>query len=478
VSAPEQTATMETSERGGLYHFVWRWHFYAGLFVAPFLIVLAVTGGLYLFEREIDGFLHRDAVHVEGSGPPLPVSQQEAAVRAAYPGATIGRLALPVAADRASEFGITTADGQALAVFVDPATASITGTVPKSVRLTSILSVLHGELMIGQVGDWIVELAASWGFVLLATGLFLWWPRSGRKAGVFAPRLTAKGRSFWRDMHAVPAMWTAPVIAFLVLTGLPWSGFWGNNLAQLGTVQSLAPIMAPTPNFSGFPNAPPHHAPSNAASLNDMPHADELPWAVRHADLPLVRVHAGADHSQHHPAPAALTVDAIVAMAQERSMNKAGLRIFYPQGDDGVFTASFVPDRAEHQRTLHIDPRDGAILADIGWSQYSPLGKVVEFGVMTHLGRQFGLANQIILAAVCASFVAIIGAGLWMWWRRRPRGRLGAPPVPAGFQAGAVVIAIAIFLGLLFPLAGATMILIAAGDWIWSKSRGAPKNAG
>jgi uncharacterized iron-regulated membrane protein len=82
-------------------------------------------------------------------------------------------------------------------------------------------------------------------------------------------------------------MWTAPVIAFLILTGLPWSGFWGDNLAKLGTVQSLAPIMAPTPNFNAAPNAPPHHAPSNAA-LGDLPHADELPWAVRHADLPVV----------------------------------------------------------------------------------------------------------------------------------------------------------------------------------------------
>lgn len=461
-----------------LYHFIWRWHFYAGLIVAPFLILLAVTGGLYLLEKEIDGLLHRDVVHVEARGPSLPVSQQEAAVRAAYPGATIGRVAMPIAADRATEFGVTTSAGRALAVFVDPATASITGVVPDAVRLTSILSRLHGELMIGRTGDWIVELAASWGFILLTTGLFLWWPRSERKAGVLAPRLGAKGRAFWRDLHAVPAMWTAPVIAFLILTGLPWSGFWGENLAKLGTVQALAPIMAPTPNFSASPNAPPHHAPSDAASLNDIPHADELPWAVRHADLPIVRVHVGHTHDQRLVPPAALTVDAIVAMAQAREMNKAGLRIFYPRGENGVFTASFVPDRAEEQRTLHIDPRGGAILADIGWAQYSPLGKVVEFGVMTHLGRQFGLANQLFLAAVCASFVAIIGAGLWMWWRRRPKGRLGAPPAAAGFRLGTVVIAIAVFLGVLFPLAGASMLLIAAGDWLWTRSRGRRAGAG
>jgi uncharacterized iron-regulated membrane protein len=40
LPGPAQTA---------LYGAVWRWHFLAGLFALPFLLNLAVTGGLYLF---------------------------------------------------------------------------------------------------------------------------------------------------------------------------------------------------------------------------------------------------------------------------------------------------------------------------------------------------------------------------------------------------------------------------------------------
>ncbi len=40
---------------------VWRWHFWAGLFVAPLLIVLTLSGALYLFDREIDGWWNRAA---------------------------------------------------------------------------------------------------------------------------------------------------------------------------------------------------------------------------------------------------------------------------------------------------------------------------------------------------------------------------------------------------------------------------------
>ena len=31
----------------GAYRAVWRWHFYAGVFVMPVLMLLALTGGLY-----------------------------------------------------------------------------------------------------------------------------------------------------------------------------------------------------------------------------------------------------------------------------------------------------------------------------------------------------------------------------------------------------------------------------------------------
>ena len=32
-----------------LYRTIWRWHFYAGLFVLPFILILSVTGSIYLF---------------------------------------------------------------------------------------------------------------------------------------------------------------------------------------------------------------------------------------------------------------------------------------------------------------------------------------------------------------------------------------------------------------------------------------------
>ena len=44
----------DVQERKVLYAAVWRWHFYAGLYVAPFLMLLAVTGLVMLAKEPIE----------------------------------------------------------------------------------------------------------------------------------------------------------------------------------------------------------------------------------------------------------------------------------------------------------------------------------------------------------------------------------------------------------------------------------------
>ena len=64
---PAPTASADAS-----YRMLWRWHFYAGLFVMPFLIVLAVTGTLYCFQPQIEPLLYPHLLKVEPSGDRLP----------------------------------------------------------------------------------------------------------------------------------------------------------------------------------------------------------------------------------------------------------------------------------------------------------------------------------------------------------------------------------------------------------------------
>lgn len=441
---------------GALYRWVWRWHFFAGLLVAPFLIVLAATGGLYLFDDALEAWWERELVSVAPAASALPPEQQERAVLAAFPGARILRFALPAEA-RAAQWQLRAANGELRTVFVDPATAAIRGDVATERRLMNVVRGLHGELLLGRFGTTLVELAACWTFLLLVTGLFLWWPRGARSGGVLWPRLGARGRVLYRDLHAVPAAWNAVLVGFLVLSGLPWSGFWGEQVAKLGT---LSAALAPTPNFGAWPTAAGLGEVAARVPVHDHdPALGELPWAVRKAGVP------ARPESHARPIPLAR----VMREARARDIARPGLSVIYPRDARGVFTLSFMPATAQAQRTVHLDPRTGAVIEDVSWAEYSALGKTVELGVMTHMGSQFGLANQLLLAASCVVTIASVVLGVLTWWRRRPKGALAPPPRTPGFAPSAGVVALAIALGVFFPLAGASILAVLALDALWRR---------
>ena len=71
--APAVAAAQPSAFAQRLYRAIWRWHFFAGLLAVPFMISLAVTGGLYLFNDEIDAslFRYRNYVDIFDGGPTL-----------------------------------------------------------------------------------------------------------------------------------------------------------------------------------------------------------------------------------------------------------------------------------------------------------------------------------------------------------------------------------------------------------------------
>lgn len=450
------------AERAGAtpYRAVWRWHFYAGLLCVPVLLVLAVTGALYLFNTEIERWWYARELNVPAGAVVQPAAAQEAAVLAAYPGARIRSVEWPHDATHVSSWAIRAADGRKLSVLVDPYTAQVHATLDTSTRLMQVVSDLHGELLLGRTGDLLVELVASWTMVMLATGVYLWWPRRWKWRGVLLPRLGTSGRRFWRDLHAIPAVVNALLVGFLVLSGLPWSGFWGEQLAALGTLSTQA---APSPNFHAPPPRPgTSTAAADAGSHHHDPNELALPWTIRQAPVP------GGDASGD------VGLARVMAIVQERGLSDAGprLRVFYPEGAEGVYTVSLVPARAQDQRTLYVNPADGQVMQDIAWRNYSPLGKSVEWGVMAHMGKQFGAFNLWLALAVCLTLTATLVTGVVLWWRRRPSGGLGAPD-PQGQRLPRGLWVVLAALGILFPMAGLSMLLVLAGDALLKRRPGA-----
>ncbi len=208
------------------YNLAWRWHFYAGLFVAPIMILLAITGIIYLFKPQLDPLLYRNLMVVETGHHRQSADSLLQQVQQAYPKGQVSQYLPAIATDRSAQF-VVKDGGRELNVFINPYDGQLLGEQDAKNNLQAVARALHGELMVGTIGDRVVELAAGWGIVLVVSGLYLWWPRGKRTGGVLWPRLNARGRLLWRDLHAVTGFWGSALLLLMLLSGMTWTGFWG-----------------------------------------------------------------------------------------------------------------------------------------------------------------------------------------------------------------------------------------------------------
>ncbi|NWA06485.1 PepSY-associated TM helix domain-containing protein [Pseudomonas gingeri] len=435
------------------YNLAWRWHFYAGLFVAPFMILLALTGIIYLFKPQLDPLMYGNLLKVEPGHHLISADEQLQRVQAAYPQGRIKQYLPPVDAGHSAQF-VVIQDARELNVFIDPYRGNVLGDQDAKRNLQAIARALHGELMIGTVGDRLVELAAGWGVVLVVSGVYLWWPRGRSPAGVLWPRLTSRGRLLWRDLHAVTGFWGAALLLFMLLSGMTWTGFWGKQYAEV---------------WNKFPDAMWNSVPKSdveARSLNTATR-QTVPWAMENTPMPMSGDHAEhMNHGATHAGPAAptITLQQVVEIARARRI-EPGYSITPPSTAEGVFTIAVFADDPRNDATLHVDQYTGTVLADVRWQQYGNVARATEMGVMLHEGKLFGPLNQLAILLICLMILLSSISGVIMWWKRRPQGGLGVPPLRHDLPKWKSAMLIMFALAILFPLVGVSLIVV----WVVDK---------
>lgn len=433
------TDTTTRAASSALYRAVWRWHFIAGLLVLPFVIILAVTGGIYLFKDEINNAAYRDLrVVAPTDGPAQPASQITANALAAHPGTLKAYHPAP-APDRTAEVKILGEDGLKNSVFMNPATGEVLGTLWDAGASGSpamhVVRKLHSLEYVGWFGNRVIEAVAGWMVLLTASGVYLWWPR-GKKVGT-ATIKAKKGRPWWRDLHAVTGIYTAGFIVFLAMTGLPWSKVWGGYFYDSAYALGLG---MPDGYWSAYPSST---VPAGEA-------LDRTPWIMEKQAMPQSAAANGV--------PAG--IDQVVATVETLGI-APGYALNMPSGDTGVFTASVYSDDITQERVIHLDQYTGEVLYDATLADLGALGWAAEWGVSIHMGQAFGLANQLILLLSCVVMVVMCVAGGVMWWKRRPSGALGVPQIPADWRIPRTLLVMAIVAGVFFPLVGLTLIVLA-----------------
>ena len=111
--------------------------------------------------------------------------------------------------------------------YVDPYRGHYLGAIEKGGFFDIVLT-LHRTLFLGTTGRIVVELTTCWTIVLVATGIYLWWPHKANQVwGVWLPRLRRKPYVVLRDLHTVSGIYLAVVAIVISLTGLIYTYAWG-----------------------------------------------------------------------------------------------------------------------------------------------------------------------------------------------------------------------------------------------------------
>ncbi|MET8282923.1 PepSY domain-containing protein [Micromonospora sp. NPDC005174] len=450
---PEPTTDTETPVRparrtspfGAL---LLRLHFYAGILVAPFLVVAALTGLAYTTTPQLDQILYGDQLTVAQVGDrPLPLAGQIGAARNAHPDGSIA-IVQPGAGDQSTRvtFSLPELGEKQHTVYVDPYTAQVKGQLTTwfgSTPATTWLDDLHRNLHLGVVGRHYSELAASWLWVIALGGVILWWRRrSANRATarhLLVPDLSAgKGVRRTRGWHATTGIWLTVGLLFLSATGLTWSRYAGANFgAGLDALQARAPEIS-----------------TSLTTDPAVPAATEGGHAHGAAAAGGVVVSATFDQVSTAARAAGLSGPVEIAPAAE-----PGSAWTVTQVDN---TWPIAKDR------VAVDPATGTITARSDFADWPLLAQLSGLGIQAHMGILFGPVNQILLAALALGLLCVIVWGYRMWWQRRPtrtdrRALAGTPPARGGVRSlplwslliGVPVVAA---IGWALPLFGLTLL--------------------
>lgn len=453
--------------RAGDHRFLlMRLHFYAGILVGPFLLIAAVTGGLYAVAPSAEQWLYRDQLRADSSGPQLPLADQVRAADQVRPDL------VAVAVRPAGAPGETTrvmfADPEAgpsrtRAVFIDPVTAESHGQLTVygssgALPVRTWLSELHRNLNLGEPGRLYSELAASWMWVIALGGLWLWLARyrrmraqGSRRARLLTVERAAVGRRRSLNWHGVLGSWIVVGLVFLSATGLTWSAYAGANVDKLRSALSWS-----TPTVS------------TALTADPQPVADDG--------------HAGHGHGapstpdeRVDPTDARVTeLDTVLESARAAGID-GRVEITIPSDTATAFTVTQTRQPwVLSNNSVAVDGATGEI-TDASWFADWPVAaKLAAWGIQLHMGTLFGLPNQLALLGLAIALSVVIVAGYRMWWQRRPTraaGHVGRAPrrgalVTLPPAAAVTVVVLAGVIGWFIPLLGLSLAGFVAVDVI------------
>ncbi|ALG30457.1 peptidase [Glutamicibacter halophytocola] len=463
-TSPESSSPQRSrpAGKGWFGQLLLRLHFYAGIFVGPFILVAALSGALYSVMPQVEQAVYARELHAPVADAYLPLAQQIEAANA-----YLGDQDTPAAVRPAPNPGDTTrvmysepglGASEMRAVFVDPATAEIRGDLTTygtsgSLPLRTWVDQLHRNLHLGEPGRLYSEMAASWLGIIALAGIGLWVQRirkTKRKKDLLRPSISAKGYRKLASWHGSLGLWILIGAFFLSATGITWSTFGGANVGEIRSALNWG-------------------TPSVNTDLSDS--ADSS--GDEHAH------HHGVDSAQSGKMVNPAAFDTMLSIGREININTQLVEIKPPAAEGKAWVVQEIqrsfPTEVD---AVSINGQSLEVVDRVDFNEFGLVAKLSRWGIDIHMGTMFGLPNQVLLFLLASAIAAMVVLGYAMWWKRRPTRNsaqlMGKPPrrgamSRAPWWGSALLLLAAAAVGILLPLLGISLAAFLAVDLMVGK---------
>jgi len=241
-------------------YFVGKIHLWLGLTSGLVVFIVAITGCIFVFQKEIADLYYRKTFFVAPQQTTLPISKLRVVAQEALgPSQPLNNITTYRDPAHAWEFMAYKMNDTALtyfgaveyfrSVFINPYTGEVTGTRNYETDFFSVVKYLHWSLLLNTpYGQPIVGWATLIFVVMLVTGLILWWPKKWNKANRksrLRVKTDARIKRLIYDLHNVLGFYIFLPVLLIALTGMVWALAWFRAVVYVtASGNTKAPVTA------------------------------------------------------------------------------------------------------------------------------------------------------------------------------------------------------------------------------------------
>jgi uncharacterized iron-regulated membrane protein len=357
-------------------------HFWLGLASGLVVMVVALTGCIWTFERELSDLVYPYRTVAAQPGPMLSPAKLVAIAQPLAGPHPIGNINL----DGPTRAAVLTAHGQQageeirISTYLNPYTGAVLHT-ERGHTFFDIVLELHVNLMLGEAGRYVVDFATLFFVVLLITGIVLWWPKNraaARQRTWFRWKPGMKWRRQNYDLHNILGFYASWVVIFIAITGLAWGFEWVDK--TLYATATLGAEYQPWPEPKSVSDST---APTRANLLD------------------------------------------VVATQTVQAYGKPyeSLSIYCPESATAAITCYIYPSARVFYNgaTYHYDQRTGQPLLQEHFEQMNNGQKLRSMYYDIHIGKILGLPGQLLVFFGSLIVASLPVTGTLIWWGRRKK---------------------------------------------------------